>query len=220
VPARSSPPAKTRRLSREERRAQIVAAALRVFSQRGFRGATTRELARAAGVTEVTLFRHFPTKEQLFAAVIDTYSILPVVRSELLEHAGGGDDARATLHRIGRKFLAILRERQDLIRLMLSEAVHNPRQARVLFRQGPGRFIQDMKQLLEAFRARGAIRDVNLGIAARAILGVFYTHVMMQDVLPGREGEAFDLDEAADALTDLLWRGLRPEAGAKGGKRK
>ena len=55
----------------EERRSQILAVAVSLFSQRGFRGTTTKEIAQAAGVSEAMVFRHFATKEELYAAILD-----------------------------------------------------------------------------------------------------------------------------------------------------
>src|SRR5262249_40702789 len=57
------------KLSSEERRAAIIKAVQRVFADKGFHGTTTRELADAAGVSEALLFKHFPNKEALFAAM-------------------------------------------------------------------------------------------------------------------------------------------------------
>src|SRR5450631_1019797 len=66
---------KTPKLHRAERRASIVAAAARLFSQQGFRGVTTRELASAAGISEPVLYEHFKTKRDLYTAIIeDKYS--------------------------------------------------------------------------------------------------------------------------------------------------
>lgn len=53
------------RLTAEERRRSIVMAAIPVFAKKGFAGTTTRDLARAAGVSEALLYRHFPSKESL-----------------------------------------------------------------------------------------------------------------------------------------------------------
>src|SRR5918998_4041917 len=60
------------RMTSEERRAAIVLAALRLFSEKGFRGTTTRELASAVGVTEPVLYEHFKTKRDLYSAIIET----------------------------------------------------------------------------------------------------------------------------------------------------
>ncbi len=54
------------KLSSEERREVIIAAARRVFADKGFHGTTTRDLANAAGVSEALLYKHFPNKEALF----------------------------------------------------------------------------------------------------------------------------------------------------------
>ena len=59
------------RMAGEERRLQILAVAVRLFSQKGFRGTTTKEIAQAAGVSEAMVFRHFATKEELYAAILD-----------------------------------------------------------------------------------------------------------------------------------------------------
>src|SRR5271167_4159625 len=57
------------KLSAEARREVIITAARRVFADKGFHGTTTRDLAMAAGVSEALLYKHFPNKEALFAAM-------------------------------------------------------------------------------------------------------------------------------------------------------
>lgn len=58
----------TRRMSGDERREAIVRAARTLFAEKGFDGATTRDLANAAGVSEALLYKHFPSKDSLYAA--------------------------------------------------------------------------------------------------------------------------------------------------------
>jgi AcrR family transcriptional regulator len=58
------------RLDSDERRQQIVDAAVPLFARRGFGGTTTRELAEAAGISEALLFRHFPSKELLYREIL------------------------------------------------------------------------------------------------------------------------------------------------------
>ena len=64
-----APPA---RLTAAERRDALVAAALRVFSEGSYAGATTAQIARAAGVSEPILYRHFSSKRELYFACLDT----------------------------------------------------------------------------------------------------------------------------------------------------
>jgi AcrR family transcriptional regulator len=58
------------RLTADERRNAIVESATKVFAENGFHGTTTRELAKAAGVSEALLYKHFPSKESLYTAML------------------------------------------------------------------------------------------------------------------------------------------------------
>ena len=58
--------AKQTRLSAEQRRHSIIAAALPLFARQGFNGTTTKQLAEAANISEALLYRHFPSKELLY----------------------------------------------------------------------------------------------------------------------------------------------------------
>jgi TetR/AcrR family transcriptional regulator len=59
------------RMPASDRRSQILDVALNVFSKKGLNGATTKEIAAAAGVTEAIIFRHFPSKQALYEAVLE-----------------------------------------------------------------------------------------------------------------------------------------------------
>lgn len=59
------------RLSSQDRRSAIINAAIQLFAERGFRGVTTRDLAAAVGVSEPVLYQHFPSKKDIYAAIIE-----------------------------------------------------------------------------------------------------------------------------------------------------
>ena len=61
------------KLTGNQRRASIIQAVRHLFANKGFKGTTTRELAEVAGVSEALLYRHFPTKEALFAAIQQSF---------------------------------------------------------------------------------------------------------------------------------------------------
>lgn len=70
-----------KRLKHEDRRAQIVDAALNLFSEKGFSGTRTKEIARAAGISEALIFRHFKSKEELYnEALKETLKGHPIIR--------------------------------------------------------------------------------------------------------------------------------------------
>ena len=58
-------------MAAEDRRLQILQVAVSLFSQRGFVGTTTKEIAQAAGVSEAMVFRHFANKQELYSAILD-----------------------------------------------------------------------------------------------------------------------------------------------------
>ena len=69
--SRSNPPALRKRLKAEERRSQLLGIAKKLFSECGFENTTTKAIAAAAGVTEAIIFRHFASKEELYASILD-----------------------------------------------------------------------------------------------------------------------------------------------------
>ncbi len=100
-------------------RERILETALRLFSEKGYLGATTKEISAELGVAEVTLFRHFPTKESLFQEVLSTYTFLPTLKGimptvEVMPY-------EKALAEIARRFMETLRLRRDLIKIMHSE---------------------------------------------------------------------------------------------------
>lgn len=109
------------RMHAHERRRHLIDAALHLFSTRGFRGTTTKAIAAAAGVSEGLLFRHFPTKEDLYTAILQEKARLAGfdVRLEALRrHARRGDDGRLVFE-VVRMIVDSYRRDPDFERLML-----------------------------------------------------------------------------------------------------
>ena len=86
------------RLTGEERRQRIVEAAVDLFSRKGFRGTTTREIAEAADISEAMIFKHFATKRELYSAIIEVKS----ETEELLASATKASEAKDDAGEIGR----------------------------------------------------------------------------------------------------------------------
>ncbi|WP_374314936.1 TetR/AcrR family transcriptional regulator [Microbacterium sp.] len=112
-----APGESSRRLSSEERRRQILVAALAVFGARGYEGATTDEVARAAGVSQPYVVRLFGSKENLFLAAIEDAlaRMLRAFRAALADDAGerepGVTEEKAAAKRIGQAYVDLLEVR-------------------------------------------------------------------------------------------------------------
>ena len=103
-----------------EIRQQILKTAIRLFAQKGFRGTTTREIALAAGVNEVTIFRHFASKQELYTAILEIKSSEAGLTSwlvELAEFAERRDDTGLFLF-AARNILAHYKRDADFLALI------------------------------------------------------------------------------------------------------
>lgn len=104
------------RMRAEDRRRQLLEVASELFSQRGYRGTTTAELARAAGITEPILYRHFQNKLDLFVTLIDVVSeeVIAAWRTALADVEDGLVRLRTLLaanpatHERGRKVYRVI----------------------------------------------------------------------------------------------------------------
>ena len=111
-------------------RGRLLAAAARVFERDGLRGATTREIAREAGVNEVTLFRHFHSKDGLLAAVM-VHKVAEHA-SQMRARAGWVGDLAQDLRGYALVFYQRLSESEAFIRMLVGEASRQPEYSRQL----------------------------------------------------------------------------------------
>jgi AcrR family transcriptional regulator len=130
----SAKPAATARLPAAERRQAIVEAALRVFSSTSYACATTAEIARQAGVSEPIIYRHFPSKRDLWVACLDeAWTSFRRAIEERVAELGEADGVLA----IGQTGMRLRRERVLMPNLWLqgvTEASHDPAVQKVVRR--------------------------------------------------------------------------------------
>ena len=116
-------------LSSEARKEQIIQSALSVFIDKGFSGTTTAELAKAAGISEVTLFRHFSSKQEIFHAGVEPILFesltndMPVIEGKI------GVEALSNILFKRIKFLA---DHRGIIKLILNEHLLNQNDVNVI----------------------------------------------------------------------------------------
>jgi AcrR family transcriptional regulator len=92
----TKPQTRPGRMSSNDRRAVILDTACKLFSEKGYRGTTTRELASAAGVTEPVLYEHFPSKSDLYRAIIENQAQSGIeILTELTERFQDSEDDHA-----------------------------------------------------------------------------------------------------------------------------
>lgn len=195
------------RLSAEERRQSIVDAAVTLFSSKGFRGTTTRELAAAVGVTEPILYEHFQTKRELYTAIIDAKVQQARERFKLaLKRYGDGRDDRAFFLALAGVILDSFRDDPAFPRLLLFSGLEGHELSHDFHMRVRERLRDFIRDYICTRVASGAIRPIDPDIAAHTFLCIFAHHGLVQIVFqyhPGKPKHA-----VIEEMVDIFMRGI------------
>lgn len=161
-------PARKRRLSSAERREQLLGAALPCFARRGYVGAGTRDLARAAGITEPILYRHFDGKAGIFRAVVERAG--DAIAAAVEEALHGVRGAKRRLRALAEGLPRILEARRDELRVLNAAALAHEEPAILETASAAARRIG--LALAAAFRGSGLRRGVRAETAGFLLLEV------------------------------------------------
>ena len=161
-----------------ERRLQILRVAMRLFSQHGFRGTTTKEIAAAAGVSEAMVFRHFATKEELYSAILDHKACLHDETDPLLKVAQAIErqDDRAVFEGIALEALNQHEADPEFQRLLLHSALEQHELAHMFWEKFVRRVYRSLGNYIRERQREGALIDVEPAIVVRAFIGMVMHH--------------------------------------------
>ena len=168
------------RASSHDRQASLIVAAASLFAAKGFNGTTTKEIAKAAGVSEALVFKHFPTKRTLYAAILAE----KVTVNELLETL----EAAAHTHDDHRVFTMIASYRirpgvdSTLLRLLLFSALEGHELSEMFFGKHHKVFYDHLATYIRTRIEDGAFRPVDPLLAARAFIGMVVHHRLLHEI--------------------------------------
>jgi TetR/AcrR family transcriptional regulator len=207
-------------MSGGDRRRQLIEVAIDLFSQRGFAGTTTREIAVAAGVTEAIIFRHFATKQDLYAAILENTTTLPTDETWLarVQSHMDRDDDEGLFRLIVSSILETHRTEPRFERLMLHASLEGNELA-VMHRN---QIMASIGVRFEAYIARrqqaGAMRACDPRTIIFAVVGMAQFCGMQKYMYQRAEPLQSD-EEISDAFASILITGVRaPQPKASKGK--
>ena len=193
------------------RREQILEAATRVFAEKGFRRATTREVAREAGVSEGTIYNYFEDKDALLIAIIDVLNETER-RAEDFEEGVATDFegfVEAYLHRR----MALIWENREVFRVVLSEMLVNTSLRERYMREVVEPTMRIGEENFGSRVKQGGMRATDAALATRvtagAVLGLLVLGLLGDKEVPER------WDEASGVLSGLLVNGLGIAGGGR-----
>ena len=199
------------RMAGEDRRMQILKVAVSLFSQRGFSGTTTREIAQAAGVSEAMVFRHFATKEELYTAILDhkACSDSGFDPREIIADAVQRQDDHAVFEQLAFSALEHHECDTEFHRLLLHAALEKHELAAMFW----DRNVRPLYEFLAAYIRRrqldGAMIEIEPAVAVRAFVGMVIHHSLNNNLWdPQRSLLNISNEDAARAFADILLRGI------------
>ena len=199
------------RMSAEDRKLQILRVAVGLFSQRGFGGTTTKEIAQAAGVSEAMVFRHFATKQELYSAILDHKACSgdSMNPEQMVAEALKQKDDRAVFERLARGALDHHECDPEFQRLLLHAALEGHELAEMFFEK----FIRRVYELLGGYiteRQRdGAMVRIDPAIVVRSFIGMIIHHSLNNNLWdPNRRLLKISNEDAAKHFTDILLYGI------------
>ncbi len=207
--ARTAPQAST------ATQAQIIQAALELFAEHGYDATTTLAIARRAGVTEKTLFRHFGSKQQLFARTVYP-AILRLVQPLLFENlravlAEERRSLRETLSAIIMERVRFAREHPAILKLIAQELLLHREFREPFVEFWQSQLLAGIRAVLRHARERGQLRDLPDAAVLRALISLTVGYALNRTLL---DPEA-DWDDEAEVrvLVDVLLNGLGARTG-------
>jgi AcrR family transcriptional regulator len=204
------------RMTGDARRELILQTAVDLFSKKGFKGTTTKEIAAASGVSEAMVFRHFASKDDLYAAILDAKAcvdgthMFPWEGNEALQKAVAEKDDFGVFYNIALAAMNKHHEDVPFMRLLFYSALEEHQLAARFFQE----FISEVYKFIGGYIAErqrdGEFRDLNPKVAVRSFVGMMIHH-SLNNILWDKKRVILDVsnEEAAANFAQILLNGIR-----------
>lgn len=199
-----------RRRDPEERRAEILAAALSLFSERGFAATRIEDVAARAGIAKGTVYLHFPDKEALFTSLASGMAspILERMEAMAAQDAMPGRLVIAGLYALAQQEI-IGTERRHMLRLLMSEGHYFPTVAEFYHRNVLSVGLGLLRRVLERAARRGELRNPDLANVPQIVFAPILMSVIWKSLF--EPYQHLDTDLLFKTFLDTLF--LPPEGG-------
>ena len=203
-----------RSLAKSVTEVRIVEAAAQMFARHGFKAATTREIAQLADLNEVTLFRYFLRKPDLFWAAMESRLGRVKLGRDLQMSLAGNDEPAEVVPKLIAFLLDSLFEQPELYRLLHVAAFELPGANRVI-REHLGPIFDAVAAYFERCAKRGVIHPIEASLPTLGILGMVVAHSNLHALVSGTEPIFANREAQAFAYAGLWLRALTPDSSSK-----
>lgn len=191
--------------------ARIVEAAARLFSRHGYKGTSTRDISNLAKVNEVTLFRYFPRKTELFWAAVDSRLSRVRMGRDLQSSLAADAELTVIVPMLAKFLLEKMFDQPDLMRLLYVAGFEVPGADRMV-REHLGPIFDLVHGYFERCAAKGRISDLEASMATLSLAGIVSAHQNLYQLFTGKKLN-WKAEQSAPAYADFLLNALgRTEA--------
>jgi len=190
-------------------RDRVLDAALELFGAKGFAATTTKEIARKAGVNEVTVFRTFGTKQGVYVAMLAERSLVPAIARSVEFDLSSPLDEMMT--RNVSTVLDMLKANRHMFMVMLSDVWRQPRARKTLGEVPMQKAIEFLASNLKRQMDAGRLRRMEPELAARAIIGMVQAYFLTNYLMQGSPDDPEKDDRFVKGFVSIFLDGLRPE---------
>lgn len=192
-----------------DRRQQILNEASILFAEGGFEGTSIRVIARACGITEAAIYRHFDNKAHLYEQVIRSKVAQHDIR-ELLAQQNTNGDMESVLETVAHQVLDMANGDPQLMRLMTSTTYDDGPVGPILFREIRLPFIEFVAEELQRRMDNGTIRPIDPLITARCFVGMVMDCALNTGVWEKLNDQRFQAGDVVCNNVPIFARGLQP----------
>jgi AcrR family transcriptional regulator len=191
---------------RAHRREQILDAATRLFAERGYAEADTQLLAERLGVGKGTLYRYFPSKEDVFLAAADR--VMRKLRDRVEACVAGVGDPLDQIAAAVRAYLAFFAENPHFVELLMQERAQFKDRKEPTFFQHRAANVERWRALYRALIAQGRVRDMPVERILDVLSDLLYG-TMFTNYFTGRRKPP---EAQAEDILDVVFRGILGDA--------
>lgn len=192
------------------RRDCLIMNAGSLFAEGGYEGTTIRMIARRCGITEAAIYKHFPSKEALYEAVIQTKSRRHEIGEYLADKQGQGG-IEDILRCIAEHILKTTHDDPELMRMLLYSSLEGFRGAELLFKEFRMPYISFLREELRDRMESGELRQVNAFISSRCFVGMVMDCAVNVELWNHLDSTSFSTEEVVSNNVPVFARGLMRE---------
>jgi len=190
------------------RKEQIVTEAGRLFAKDGFDAVTVKQIAAACDITEPAVYRHFPSKEAVCSAVLQ--SIKERLNYEdVFRQLENETDVEVLLEGLANHILSFFSKHYDIYRLLLFSALRGHARAKQTYDAIRGTYQRFLKNQLDRLEADGLIVKKNNEITSRCFVGMVFDCALGVTLWKGMQGPVYKPEDVVANNIPIYARGLR-----------